>query len=86
MCKKEGFLSMRYDNMRNSGAVLLDKVCYNVEVEPYLTPIDNELLQLRTANTSNEAMASKRVLETQSNCFFMWCESNVCGLHKSLES
>ena len=47
---------MRYDNMGNSGAVLLDKVWDNVEVEPYLTPIDNELLQLRTANTSNEAL------------------------------
>ncbi len=77
---------MRFDNMRDSGAVLLHKLCHNVEVEPPLTPIDNELLQLRTTNTSNEAMTSKRGLEARTDCFFKWCERNACELHNKQES
>ncbi len=46
---------MRHDNIRDTCAVLLDKVCHDVEVEPHLTPIDNEQFHLRTANTSDEA-------------------------------
>ncbi len=54
-CKKGGFVSLRHDNIRYTCAVLLDKVCHDVEVEPHLTPIDNEQFHLRTANTSSEA-------------------------------
>ena len=34
---------------------MLSKVCKNVEVEPYLLPIDNEVFDLRSTVTSTEA-------------------------------
>ena len=53
-CKKGGFVAQRHDGIRNlltSGS----KVCKNVEVEPHLLPIDNEVFDLRSTVTSHEA-------------------------------
>ena len=54
-CKKGGFVAQRHDGFRNLLTSFLGKVCTNVEVEPQLQPLDNELFNLRNAVTSLEA-------------------------------
>ena len=54
-CKKGGFVSQRHDGILNLLTSLLSKVCKNVEVEPHLLPIDNEIFGLRSTVTSPEA-------------------------------
>ena len=54
-CKRGRFVTMRHDTIRDTCAFLLDKVYYDVEVDPHLIPFDNEYFHLRTANISNEA-------------------------------
>ena len=54
-CKKGGFISARHDKLRNLLAGSLKKICNNVEVEPQLTKIDNELFRLQTTSTEDDA-------------------------------
>ena len=54
-CKKGGFVAQRHDSIRNLLTSLLNKVCKNVEVEPHLLPIDNEVCDIRSTVTSHEA-------------------------------
>ena len=54
-CKKGGFVTRRHDNLRDIFTVLLNKVCIDVENEPHLLPVTNEIFNHRTANTENEA-------------------------------
>ena len=55
VCKKRGFISQRHDNIKNILTSALSKICKNVESEPGLIPLDNEIFALRSANTSDEA-------------------------------
>ena len=54
-CKKGGFVAQRHDGVRDLLTGLLNKVCNNVEAEPHLIPLDGEMFDLRSTNTSNEA-------------------------------
>ena len=54
-CKKGGFAAQRHDGIRNLLTSLLSKVCKDVEVEPHLLPIDNEVFDLRSTVTNPEA-------------------------------
>ena len=54
-CKKGGFVNERHDNIKNTLTSLLTKVCLDVESEPHLIPVTNELFVKKTANTSEEA-------------------------------
>ena len=54
-CKKGGFFAKRHDNIKVLFTTLLNKVCTNVQSEPHLIPLDNDIFNLRTANTSEEA-------------------------------
>ena len=54
-CKKGGFAAQRHDGIRNFLTSLLSKVCKDVEVEPHLLPIDNEVFDLRSTVTNPEA-------------------------------
>ena len=40
-CKRGGFVIMRHNDIRDSEANLLKKVCSDVEIEPPLQPITN---------------------------------------------
>ena len=50
-----GFVAQRYDGVRNLLTSLLSKVCKNVQVESHLQPLDNEVMNLRSATTSSDA-------------------------------
>ena len=54
-CKKGGFITMRHDNIRDILTFFLCKVCKDVQSEPHLIPLENEVLHLNTANRSEEA-------------------------------
>ena len=43
-CKKGGFLAERHDVIRDLLTTHISKVCKNVESEPHLQPLDNEVL------------------------------------------
>jgi hypothetical protein len=55
VCKKGGFVAQRHDNVKNLLTSQLAKVCKNVQSEPKLEPLDNEVFALLSANTSDEA-------------------------------
>ena len=46
----------RHDGVRNLLTSLLSKVCKNVQVESHLEPLDNEVMKLRSATTSSDAI------------------------------
>ena len=50
LCKKGGFISQRHNNVRDLLTNLLSTVCQDVEAEPHLLPITNEIMNLATAN------------------------------------
>ena len=53
-CKKGGFVAHRHDGVRNLLTSLLSQVCKNVQVEPHLQPLGNEVMNLRSATTSSD--------------------------------
>ena len=55
VCKKGGFVAQRHDNIKNLLTSQLAKICKDVESEPGLQPLDNEVFSLRSANTSDDA-------------------------------
>ena len=52
--KKASFVSIRHNDLRNLAAKMLSEVCKDIETEPKLTPLGEEELYSRTANTTNE--------------------------------
>ena len=54
-CKKKGFVSQRHDGIQNLLTSLLSKVCKDVEVEPHLLPMDNDVFNLSSAVKIPEA-------------------------------
>ena len=53
-----GLVAQRHDGVRNLLTSLLSKVCKNVQVESHdhLGPVDNEVMKLRSATTSSDAI------------------------------
>ena len=51
-------MAQRHDGVRNLLTSLLSKVCKNVQVESHdhLGPVDNEVMKLRSATTSSDAI------------------------------
>ena len=45
-CKKGGFIAQRHDTIRDLLTSHISKVCRNVETEPLLQPLDNEVFNL----------------------------------------
>ena len=91
-CKKGGFVAQRHDGIRNLLTSVLSKVCKNVEVEPHLLPIDNEVFDLRSTVTSHEArldIKAGRLRSRGETAFFDVLATHVnstCNQNKSTES
>ena len=54
-CKKGGFVVQRHDTIRDLLTPHISKVCRNVETEPLLQPLDNDVFNLQSTVTSREA-------------------------------
>ena len=54
-CKKGGFVAQRHDTIRDLLTSHISKVCRNVETEPFLQPLDNEVFNLQSTVTSRKA-------------------------------
>ena len=54
-CKKGGFVAQRHNTIRDLLISHISKVCRNVETEPLLQPLDNEVFNLQSTVTSREA-------------------------------
>ena len=54
-CKKGGFITRRHDSLKDLLTVLLDKVCVDVQSEPHLLPVTDEIMRLKSANTEEGA-------------------------------
>ena len=54
-CKKGGFVAQRHDTIRDLVTSHISKVCRNVETEPLLRLVDNEVFNLESTVTSREA-------------------------------
>ena len=48
-------MAQRHDLVRNLLTSLVSEVCKNVQVEPHLQPLNNEVMNLRSATTSSDA-------------------------------
>ena len=53
-CKKDGFISLRHNHLRNITATLLKEVCKDIRVEPQLQQLTGEILHPSAIN-GNEA-------------------------------
>ena len=60
-CKKGGFISIRYNDLRNLMTNTKLEVWKDTEVEPKLTTLYEDELHGRTLNNSNEARADIRI-------------------------
>ena len=72
-CKKCGFVSLRYNQVRNLTASLLDKVCHDICVEPQLLQLTVEKLNEKMAIRSDEArvnIAARSLWVTGKMAFF----------------
>ena len=74
-CKKGGFVSNRQDNIRDLWTVCLNKICKDVQVEPYLIPVSNENFKYKTVNVSEEAR-----LDIKAKCFWRQGETAYFGV------
>ena len=54
-CKKGGFIAQRHDTIRDLLTSYISKVCRNVETEPLLQPLDDEVFNLQSSVMSREA-------------------------------
>ncbi len=53
-CKKGGYVIMRHNNVRDLEAELMSEVCYNVQTEPELLPIDESHYLNRSTTETGE--------------------------------
>ena len=60
-CKKGGFISIRYNDLRNLMTNTMLEVWKDTEVEPKLTALYEDELHGRTLNNSNEARVDIRI-------------------------
>ena len=52
--KNGGFIAQRYGTIRDLLTTRISKVCRNVETEPLLQPLDNDVFDLQSTVTSRE--------------------------------
>ena len=60
-CKKEGFINIRHNDVRDLTAKLLSEIFHDVQVEPTLLPLTGDRMEHRTAIETKEARLDIRV-------------------------
>ena len=59
-CRKDGFLQIRHNDLRDLEANIMSKVCKDIEIKSKLMPLSGEDLRGRTSGNSNEARVDIR--------------------------
>ena len=54
-CNKGGYTQMRHNEIRDTFASVMKEVCYDVEIEPKLQPLESESFVHKTTTTEDEA-------------------------------
>ena len=54
-CNKGGYTQMRHNEIRDTFANVMKDVCYDVEIEPRLQPLEGESFDHKTTTTEDEA-------------------------------
>ena len=54
-CKKNGFVTIRHNQVRNITATLLNEICSDVQIEPQLQSLPAEHFDAKTANKHEDA-------------------------------
>ena len=54
-CAKGGYTHIRHNEIRDTFANIMKKVCYDVELEPKLQPLEGESFDKKTTTTDDEA-------------------------------
>ena len=58
--RKDGFLYIRHNDLRDLTANMMSEVCEDTKTKSRLTPLSGEELRGRTSNNSNEARVDIR--------------------------
>ena len=53
-CKKGGFITLRYNHIKNVTAELLSQLIKDMKLEPVLQSLTGEIFEQRTENTSDD--------------------------------
>ena len=69
-CNKGGYTQMRHNEIRDTFASVMKEVCYDVEIEPKLQPLEGESFVHKTTTTEDEAR-----LDVKANGFW---DSRFC--------
>ena len=73
ICHRGGFPTIHHDEIRDVTASLLTEVCHNVATEPHLQPVDNELMNMWSANVEDRAhldIRARGFWNTNEDAFF----------------
>ena len=54
-CTKGGFVSIRYNDLRDLTAIIVSEICKDTETAPKFLPLSGEEIYGRTTNRSNKA-------------------------------
>ena len=76
-CKREGFVIMRHNNIRDFEANLLKTMHNNVEIEPVLQEITNEKMPGNTNDEARPDIRARGVWRSGQNAFFNIRLTNV---------
>ena len=69
-CKKGGFVTMRYNNLRDFEADMLSKIVNDVEKEPELQPVTDEIIEGLSGNASRADIRARVMCRVGQNAFF----------------
>ena len=70
-CKKDGFMTMRHNNVRDFEVGMLSKIVNDVEAELELQPVTGEIIEGLSGNASRPDVTARGVWRAGQNTFLM---------------
>ena len=70
-CKKDGFMTMRHNNVRDFEVGMLSKIVNDVEAELELQPVTGEIIEGLSGNASRPDARARGVWRAGQNTFLM---------------